>query len=85
MSPRYLYIPNLRPFILSALSSGIGVAWKAGIAAEVIGIPDGSIGNKLYRAKIYFETADLFAWTLVIVLLSVCIEKLFVLVLRKIL
>lgn len=82
---RYLYIPNLRPFILSALSSGIGVAWKAGIAAEVIGIPDGSIGNKLYRAKIYFETADLFAWTLVIVLLSVCIEKLFVLMLRKIL
>ncbi len=41
------------------------------------GIPDGSIGEKLYNAKIFLNTPDLFAWTLVIVVVSFCFEKLF--------
>ena len=47
------------------------------MAAEVIGLPAGTIGERLYTAKIYFETADLFAWTAVIVALSVGFERLF--------
>ena len=39
-------------------------------AAEVIALSSGSIGEKLYNAKIYFQTADLFAWTAAIVLIS---------------
>lgn len=75
-------LPSIKPFFLSACSTGFGLAWKAGIAAEVIGIPDGSIGEMLYYAKLYFDSADLFAWTLVIVLLSVGLEKLFMLIVR---
>lgn len=74
----WIELPQLKPFILSACSTAIGLSWKAGIAAEVIGIPDGTIGEKLYMAKIYFETPELFAWTAVIVILSVATEKLLI-------
>ena len=50
---------------------------KSGVAAEVIGVASGSIGEKLYESKIYFMTEDLLAWTVVIVLISVLFEKLF--------
>ncbi len=73
---RYIYLPQIFPFFLSSCSIGLGLCWKSGIAAEVIGIPKGSIGEKLYNAKIYLETADLFAWTLVIILISLAFEKL---------
>ena len=56
--------------------------WKSGIAAEVIGIPDGSIGELLYSAKIYLQTAELLAWTVIIVVISVLFEKLFMVLLR---
>lgn len=74
----YIYIPHLKTYLLSACGVAIGLAWKAGIAAEVIGIPSGSIGERLYEAKIYLSSADLFAWTVAVVLLSVVFEKLFV-------
>lgn len=74
---RYIHLPHLRPFFFSASSVAIGLAWKAGIAAEVIGIPTGSIGEKLYEAKVYFLSVDLFAWTVVIVAVSIGFEKLF--------
>lgn len=79
---RYVLLPQIKPFLLSACSVSLGLAWKAGIAAEVIGIPQGSIGEGLYQAKIYLETTDLFAWTVIIVLLSVGFEKLFLLLLK---
>ena len=50
---------------------------KAGVAAEVIGVPSGSIGEKLYNAKIYLNTPDLFAWTIVIIVISFVFEKCF--------
>ena len=74
---RYLYLPQFRPFFLSAASLALGMSWKAGVAAEVIGIPDGSMGERLYEAKIYLETADLFAWTIMIVAVCACFEVVF--------
>ena len=74
---RYLYLPAIAPHFRSAVSLGLGLCWKAGIAAEVIGLPDGSMGEELYMAKVYYETAELFAWTAVIVGVSVIFERLF--------
>ena len=68
-------LPQLRPYIFSAFEISIGMAWKAGIAAEVIGVPAGSIGKMLYNAKIYLATPELFAWTVIIVVISVVFEK----------
>ena len=71
----YIYLPSIKPYLLSASSVAMGMAWKAGVAAEVIGVVKGSIGEKLYESKIYFLNADLFAWTIIIVTLSVVNEK----------
>ena len=74
---RGIYLPQVLPYFRSAVSTALGLCWKAGTAAEVIALSSGSIGEKLYHAKIYFETADLFAWTAAIVLISALCERLF--------
>lgn len=73
---RVLYLPAVAPYLLSACRVAMGFAWKAGIAGEVIAIPHGAIGTQLYDAKVRLETVDLFAWTAIVVILSVVIEKL---------
>ncbi|MDK2966609.1 ABC transporter permease subunit [Lacrimispora sp.] len=73
----YLYRPALLPYLAAGSRVALGMSWKSGIAAEVIGVPLHSIGEKLYLAKIYLSTADLFAWTLVIILLSMLFETIF--------
>ncbi len=70
-----IYIPSVAPYFLTAVSVGMGFGWKSGIAAEVIGIPTGSIGRMLYEAKLYVMTKELLAWTVVIILISVLFEK----------
>lgn len=72
----HIYVPSVLPYFTAACSSGLGFAWKSAIAAEVIALPRASIGREIYNAKIYLETADLFAWTIAVIVLSVIIEKL---------
>lgn len=71
----YLYRPALRPFLYSSLKLSLGMCWKSGVAAEVIGTPDFSIGERLYLSKVYLDTAGIFAWTGVVIGLSVLFEK----------
>ena len=80
---RYVYLPQVLPYFRSACGSALGLCWKSGIAAEVIGMPDGSIGERLQQAKLYLDTPDLFAWTLVIVLLSLTFERVFLALLKR--
>ena len=77
-----IYLPAIKPQLTSACSTALGLSWKSGIAAEVIGIPQGSIGEMLYQAKIYLNTVDVFAWTVIIVLISVLFEKLILFLIR---
>ena len=79
---RFLYIPAVLPYLFSAVSVAIGLAWKSGIAAEVIGIAKNSIGNHLYQAKIFMEMPELFAWTFVTIVISILSEKLVLLLIR---
>lgn len=74
---RFIYCSQVLPFFQAACSLALGMAWKAGIAAEVIGLPATSIGENLYQAKVYLNTPDLFAWTFVIVCISIALEKTF--------
>ena len=73
----YIYIPEVLPYFKSACSMGLGLCWKAGIAAEVIALPSLTIGASLYDSKIYFDIPELFAWTLVIIIISIFFEKVF--------
>lgn len=72
---RYIYLPAVLPYFVSACSVGLGFCFKSGIAAEIIGLPSNSIGERLYEAKLNLLTEELFAWTAVIVLVSVVFEK----------
>lgn len=81
---RHIYLPGIMPFFMAAAKAGMGLAWKAGIAAEVLASPSLGIGTELYNAKIYLETVDLFAWTAVIILISIALEGLFVRLLRRV-
>lgn len=73
---RYIYLPELLPCLETSLKLSLGFCWKSGIAAELLGLPKGSIGERIYQAKIYLETPELFAWTFVVILLSYVFEKL---------
>lgn len=80
---KYLYVPSALPHFSSAVVNCTGLAWKAGIAAEVICTPAGAIGSKLWDAKVYLESTDLFAWTLTVVIFSLVIEKCISTVLKR--
>lgn len=79
---KHIYLPHLRPFLTGGCSIALGLSWKSGVAAELIGRPDASMGDMLYMAKVHFDTSELFAWTFVIILLSLMFEKLFLLGLK---
>lgn len=72
----YIYRPSLRPFIDNFLRVSVGMGWKAGVAAEVIGTPAFSIGERLYLSKVYLDTAGVFAWTATVLLISWLSERL---------
>ena len=74
---RYIYMPGLRASIESALMLSVGMGWRSGAAAEVIGQPVLTMGNGLYRSKIFLETDRLFAWTVIIILVAALSEKMF--------
>lgn len=78
-----IYIPSIKPYFVSAAVTSLGLAWKAGIAAEVICQPSASIGREMYYSKLYLETPDLFAWTVIVVVFSIVIEKIFEAILEK--
>lgn len=75
--------PSILPFLISTSRVAVGMSWKAGVAAELIGLPLGSIGENIYQAKLTFSSAELFSWTIVIVLISLLCEKLFLALLKK--
>ena len=81
---RHIYVFCVAPYIISAASTGFGFAWKSGIAAELIGVAQYTIGFNLHMARIFLQTADLFAWTLTIVLLSFFVEKIFFYLLKRV-
>lgn len=87
MSPvsqlKNIYIPSVMPYFLTSVRSSIGMAWKAGIAAEVLTVPLISIGKMIYQSKQDIEPTDLFAWTLTVILLSLLVELLMVFAIKK--
>lgn len=75
--------PSLLPYLVATSRNACGMAWKAGVAAELIGTPLGSMGERIYQSKILLETADLFAWTVIVVVVSYVFEQAFLWLLRQ--
>lgn len=80
---RRLYIPSLLPFFTPACLNALGYGWKVGVAAEVLSHPARSIGSHMYEAKAYLDSTELFAWTVVVIVLSMGFERLFSLLIRR--
>ena len=78
-----LYLPAILPYFYAGFKTSLGLAWKAGVAAEVLAFPKNSIGKELYEAKTYLETLDVFAWTLTVIVISMILEKLLILAVTK--
>lgn len=72
---RTVFIPSVMPQFIASSTTAFGFAWKSCIAAEIIAQPKNSIGYALYRSKLTVETTDMFAWTLLVILLSMLLEK----------
>ena len=73
---RLVYLPSLQPYLLSAITTSMGLAWKSGVAAEVLCLPRSAVGTQIYNTKFYLEVPQLFAWTVVVVTLSLIMEHL---------
>lgn len=71
---RLIYFPSVLPFLASGCDTSLGLAWKAGVAAEVLCLPQLAVGTRVYYSKIYLETPSLFAWTAVLIALSFLLE-----------
>lgn len=80
-----IYVNSVLPFFVPAAMTSMGLAWKAGIAAEVLSVPQFAIGTAIYNAKIYLETIDLFAWSIIVIVISVLLEKIVVTLLHRML
>ena len=82
---RMIYIPSVIPYFIAACTTALGLSWKAGIAAEVIGNTRNSIGGEIYKTKMYLETVDLFSFTVVVIFLSFIVEYIVVNLMKLIL
>ncbi len=79
----HVWLPSVMPYFLSACTTALGLAWKSAIAAEVICRPEDSIGRLLQTAKNHLETAEVFAYTVAVVVLSVVLEHLFLALVKR--
>ena len=78
-----IYIPSIKHYIISGILMCLGLGWKVSVTSEVLATPKFSIGLNLLSAKATLETAELFAWTVVVVLLSFAFELAFKYYVRK--
>ena len=80
---KHIYIPQIMPYFISSGTIGIGFAWKSAITAELISSTKYGIGNQIYLAKLYIETESIFAWTIIVIILSLLFQKLFLIFFRS--
>ena len=81
---KYVYGRLMFQTLLSSFSFVWGFAWKSGISGEIISQARQSFGNLFYQAKIYLEIDELFAYSILLVLLTFLLEKLILYLIRRI-
>ncbi|WP_300366944.1 ABC transporter permease [Brachyspira sp.] len=65
-----LYIPYIKPYILTSASQSMGITWKSILAAEILALPTLGIGSKLYESHLYLDSVSLFAYCLIAVIFN---------------
>jgi len=72
---RGITLPSLTPYLMAACRAAISLAWKAGIAAEVLAVPEHALGRAIFESKQYLLTDELFAYTVTVLIISAALEK----------
>ena len=65
-----IYLPSIKFSLVSILSSTISLGFKIVIAGEVYGQPLYGIGAMIQSEKVNFNTTGIFAWIIIIVIIS---------------
>ncbi len=71
---KMIYLPSMLPYVGNAMSTGLGLTWKSVVAAEILSMPEKGMGTSMQAAQFQLDTPVLFAWTILIVLLSALFE-----------
>lgn len=80
----FVYIHGIYPSFIAGCRISLGFCFKSGIAAEIIGLPMDTIGSELYKAKLYLLTEEMFAWTVVVILMSIFFEGICIYILNRV-
>lgn len=80
---KYIYVPQIMEEFPEILRLTVGMGIRSAIAAELIGVPEYSVGEAIYKAKLYFDIADLFAWTILAIFLCWVLEKIMIWVFQR--
>ncbi len=67
-------LPSITPVLITSCVNALGLAWKSGVAAEVICLPKESLGTMLWQSKGSINFDEVYAVTLTVVVLSIIIE-----------
>ena len=81
---RYVSIPQILPQFLATASTALGFAWKAVITAEILALPKIGIGRQMQNDKLYLDIAELFAWTILVIVFSVAVEAILRIIVRTV-
>ncbi len=71
---RFIVLPQCVPYLRTIVRSSVGMGFKSGVAAEVIGLTTGSVGGEMYLSKLYLEGDVLLAWGVLVVLAVVVVQ-----------
>lgn len=67
----YIYVPSVSFAIQGILSSTLSLILKVVVAGEIYGQPKYGIGASLQLEKMYLNTAGIFAWIVIIAVISI--------------
>ncbi|XOV56330.1 ABC transporter permease (plasmid) [Pantoea sp. App145] len=70
---RKIYLPTILPYFFSGARLAFGFGWRVSLVAETLGASNG-IGYRLRQAGDLVQTDQVFAWTLLLVVLMLLLE-----------
>ena len=68
-------IPLIRISLFEGLKGALSLGFKVGVMAEILGQVQPGLGYLMHIARMNFETVDLFAYTAIMIMVVVLIEK----------
>lgn len=79
----HVYLPLISPYVLAALNNGLGLAFKVGIMAEIIGSVSPGVGRMFQVYRINVDMTSTFALTIWVVLFLGLVELIIRLIRRQ--